>query len=230
METLQDTHWESISLFSSLEELFMLCHADITHGEGHSAVSAYIVPLLEHLPPQDALRTVIIQIYIHQDDSRGRFLRALSSNKVDELLNKFTKLESLCFWLEESRASGYDAERWRSLLNEHLPKLRGNVTISVKIEWMGSRCWDDDTDLDDMSDQDDDSDQDEEAPKQEHDALDIGDDFSERSYQDEDGALFEDHSPHIDSGSLPSSASNDELNNEASIAGGTRACVEASTQ
>ncbi|TFK89050.1 hypothetical protein K466DRAFT_44355 [Polyporus arcularius HHB13444] len=92
-----------IALFSSLQEL---CVWVISPGlpEGtHSAVAGFIVPIFAHLPPQDTLRTIILRIESQRTHKRRRFLRELSSHKVDAHLAKFTKLDSLCFSLREAR-------------------------------------------------------------------------------------------------------------------------------
>ncbi|RDX46031.1 hypothetical protein OH76DRAFT_906277 [Lentinus brumalis] len=51
----------------------------------------------------DTLRTIILRIESQRTHKRRRFLRELSSHKVDAHLAKFTKLDSLCFSLREAR-------------------------------------------------------------------------------------------------------------------------------
>lgn len=107
-------------------------------GERHSAISGYIMPVLVHLPPQDTLRTIIFRIESNQYHKRARFLDEVSSAKMDEVLSKFPNLETVGFSLDEQRSIGYSAERWRSLLTHHMPKLGRSVSISAQMNWY--RC------------------------------------------------------------------------------------------
>ena len=131
----EDTLLAHIGLFSSLQELYISIHLTRKLGvkDGH-VVASHIVPVLTHLPPQDTLRTISIQIWEADGVVREDFLLELSSEKVDELLTKFRNLRSLHFSLPEPPDSVYDAERWHDLLFDHLPKLKGAMEISVTID------------------------------------------------------------------------------------------------
>ncbi|RPD76872.1 hypothetical protein L226DRAFT_611289 [Lentinus tigrinus ALCF2SS1-7] len=147
-----------MSDFSSLQELYVAVKAGIGNsqdGEEASITSAYLAPILTHLPPQNALATITIRLDDaggHAQPSREAFLRELSSRGVDQLVTKkFPGLRSARFEVPECFDSAYDEEWWHRLLVEHLPKLRGIVSVSVHTygqdDWRAkSLCWDDEDD------------------------------------------------------------------------------------
>ena len=108
---------------------------------GESPITGYIVPILTHLPPQDTLRTITIAIGFANRHKRETFLLELYTHLTGELLAKFPKLISLCFRVPERGASGCNAERWQTLIDEHMSKLREAVPIAVEIrQFSDERC------------------------------------------------------------------------------------------
>ena len=135
--TVQGSLLSLLSSMSSLEEVQVDIHGipPGRPGENDCVVAGDIVPVLTHLPAQDALHTLTFRLWVIQN-RRRHFLRALIRREVDGLLGKFPNLTSLAFQLPECSGSRYDRKRWESLLSDHLPRLRRTVTITVTI------CWD----------------------------------------------------------------------------------------
>lgn len=124
-----------LSSLSSLQEIYVWIQYPGRPGEHDSAVSGYIAPILTHLPPQRRLRAVTFGIANVGNHRRQQFLLDLSTSDVNVLLAKFPRLDSVRFWLPEWRGSGYDEARWQGLLSDRLPKLRGIVPITLRMDW-----------------------------------------------------------------------------------------------
>ena len=134
--TVQGSLLSLLSSLSSLEEVQFDIHGipPGRPGENDCVVAGDIVPVLTHLPAQDALHTITFRLWVIQN-RRRQFLRELFRREVDGLLAKFPQLTSLAFQLPECSGSRYDRERWEGLLSDHLPRLRRTVIITVTIYW-----------------------------------------------------------------------------------------------
>ncbi|RPD76876.1 hypothetical protein L226DRAFT_353271 [Lentinus tigrinus ALCF2SS1-7] len=104
-----------------------------------------MAPILSCISSQDSLRSITFRLVDASKHDRGQFLLELSSRKVDEILARFPKLQSLSFRIPERPGTGvdhYSADRWETMLYTFMPKLRGVVTVSVMVDqhrYYG--CW-----------------------------------------------------------------------------------------
>ncbi|RPD64356.1 hypothetical protein L226DRAFT_569796 [Lentinus tigrinus ALCF2SS1-7] len=178
---------------SLLKELYVWVEVSGKPGTDNSAIGGYIMPILQHLPPQDCLQTITIRLDGVGDHRRDLFLLELSTSKLDELLTRFTNLQSLCFRLPEWANSGdHYAQHWHTLLQSSLLKVPPKI-ISVVID-RDSRwgCWADDPDWDDPN----------WDWTKDHLVGELGDgaqhdeNSSDEDYSDSDGSQEEHGSPH----------------------------------
>ena len=97
----------------------------------NTSLEHHMAAILARILPQDNLRTITVEIDDTYRSPWEWFLHELSQNKIDKLLNGFTKLTSLRFHVHEVPQSRWSADWWHTNLCGHLPQLGRAVTISV---------------------------------------------------------------------------------------------------
>ena len=122
--------------FCCLEALIIQTYGEYTQPP--FVVVGHLVPILAFLPEMQTLRTINLHATAKMRGTSGGIFQELREYKVDELLSRFSKLQSLHFTIrvDKSSLNTWKTKWWLHQLYPSMQKLRGVVSITVDFQAM----------------------------------------------------------------------------------------------